>query len=146
MGSSPVPMGQALQAQATGMLAPQNGPRGPFAPVPANQVLLQPLVPTTTGFNGFVPTRPGTSPSPFNTTSPPPSLLPQQPSLLPQQTGFPGGMPSMLSQPTGFQPQGLMAQPTGLPSGNFGQIGGGLQPSISPFQSSPSFTPVQTSE
>ncbi len=134
MGPSPVPMGQALQAQQTGMLpAPSSfGPRGPFAPVPANQSLLQPLVPTTTGFNGFVPTRPGTSPSPF--ASPPPQL--------PQQTGFPGAAPSMLSQPTGFQSQGLMTQPTGLPSGNFGIMGGGMQS----FQPTPSYNPVQISE
>ncbi|KAI0698514.1 hypothetical protein C8T65DRAFT_10646 [Cerioporus squamosus] len=138
MGSSPVPIGQALQAQQTGMFsAPSPGPRGPFAPVPANQALLQPLVPTTTGFSGFVPTRPSASPSPFS------SQPPQQPSLLPQQTGFVGGAPSMLSQPTGFQPQGIMSQPTGMPSGNFGNYGGGMQ-SVPSFQPTPSFTPVQT--
>ncbi|KAH9894467.1 hypothetical protein C8Q73DRAFT_695666 [Cubamyces lactineus] len=149
MGTSPVPMGQALQAQQTGLLSsasPANGPRGPFAPVPANQALLQPLVPTTTGFAGFVPTRPATSPSPFQPA-------PQQPSLLPQQTGFPGTSPapSLLPQQTGFPMQGsLMSQPTGMPSGNFGGMGGGMpsfQPNsgFNPIQSNPTgFNPIQT--
>ncbi|KAH9031364.1 hypothetical protein EDB85DRAFT_1959585 [Lactarius pseudohatsudake] len=52
----------------TGLLSP-SGARGPFAPVPANQGLLAPLVPTTTGFTGFVPTRPATSPSFLGTLS-----------------------------------------------------------------------------
>ncbi|KAM5540360.1 hypothetical protein V8D89_005818 [Ganoderma adspersum] len=139
MGNSPVSMGHALQAQQTGMLSSpspvnMNGPRGPFAPVPANQVLLQPLVPTTTGFNGFVPTRPGASPSAFQ---PGPS---PQPSMLPQQTGF---QPSMFPQQTGFQPQlPMMSQPTGLPNGGFGGMGGGMQP-VSPFQPSPTFNSMQ---
>lgn len=142
MGNSPVSMGHALQAQQTGMLSSpspvnMNGPRGPFAPVPANQALLQPLVPTTTGFNGFVPTRPGTSPSAFQ---PGPS---PQPSMLPQQTGF---QPSMLPQQTGFQPQlPMMSQPTGLPNGGFGGMGGGMQP-VSPFQPSPTFNAMQSRE
>ncbi|RDX55445.1 hypothetical protein OH76DRAFT_1396833 [Lentinus brumalis] len=137
MGSSPVPMGQALQAQQTGMFAPSPGPRGPFAPVPANQSLLQPLVPTTTGFSGFVPTRPGASSSPFS------SQPPQQPSMYPQQTGFMGAAPPVMSQPTGFQPQGIMSQPIGMPNGNFGNFGGGMQ-SMPSFQATPSFNPVQT--
>ena len=130
MGSSPVPMGQ-LQAQVTGF--PQNGaPRGPFAPVPANQTLLQPLVPTTTGFGGFVPTRPASNPPTFSTPSPQPSFLSAQPTgfqpngfagaLAPQATGFPvtGGLqqnsafPALGVQPTGFQ-NGLPQQ-TGLPT------------------------------
>ncbi|KAI1789509.1 hypothetical protein LXA43DRAFT_576611 [Ganoderma leucocontextum] len=143
MGNSPVPMGHALHAQQTGMLSSPspvnvNGPRGPYAPVPANQVLLQPLVPTTTGFNGFVPTRTGTSPSTFQSGPSP------QPLMLPQQTGF---QPSMLPQQTGFQPQlPMMSQPTGLPNGGFGGMGGGMgggMQSISPFQPAPSFNPMQ---
>lgn len=142
-------MGHALQAQQTGMFtSPVNGPRGPFAPVPANQPLLQPLVPTTTGFSGFVPTRPGTSPSPFQSAP-----QQQQQSMLPQQTGFPGAGPSLLPQQTGFPMQGsmlsqptgmqgsLLSQPTGMQSGNFGGMGGGL----SPFQSNPGFNPMQSS-
>ena len=120
VGSSPSPLGQHLQAQQTGLHpAPaQSGPRGPFAPVPANQGLLAPLVPTTTGFSGFVPTRPATSPSFLGTqpTGTPQSspFLPQptgfQPSLAPQPTGF---QPSLAPQPTGFQPS-LAPQPTGF--------------------------------
>ncbi|KAI9001408.1 hypothetical protein BD414DRAFT_474538 [Trametes punicea] len=148
MGSSPVPMGQALQAQQTGLLpsaSPVNGPRGPFAPVPANQSLLQPLVPTTTGFSGFVPTRPSTAPSPFQPAPQP------QPSLLPQPTGFPGTGPSLVPQQTGFPMQGsLMSQPTGMPTGNFGGLGGGMpsfQPTtgFNPMQSNPTgFNPIQS--
>ncbi|KAH9172940.1 hypothetical protein EDB89DRAFT_2162340 [Lactarius sanguifluus] len=51
-------LGRTLQ---TGL--PPSGARGSFAPVLANQGLLTPLVPTTTGFTGFAPTRPTTSPS-----------------------------------------------------------------------------------
>ena len=131
VGPSPSPLGQHLQAQQPGMLPPaQTGPRGPFAPVPANQGLLAPLVPTTTGFNGFVSTRPSTSPSflgpqPTGLLQPSPlapqptgfqlSLAPQptgfQPSLAPQPTGF---QPSFAPQPTGFQPSSLVPQPIGF--------------------------------
>ena len=78
--SSPLPMGQQLVNQ-TPVLSHSsqlyNGPRGPFAPVPANQGLLQPLIPTQTGFSGFVPTKPVSSPF-VNSLSPPP-FLSQQP-------------------------------------------------------------------
>ncbi|KAI9433599.1 hypothetical protein H4582DRAFT_1986948 [Lactarius indigo] len=128
-----------LQGQSTG-LPPPSGARGPFAPVPANQGLLAPLVPTTTGFTGFVPTRPATSPS-FLGTQPTgfqPSLAPQptgfQPSLAPQPTGFQsnlapqqtGFQPNLAPQPTGFQPS-LAPQPTGFGVGSpfgAGQLGG----------------------
>ncbi|KAH9000105.1 hypothetical protein EDB92DRAFT_1829327 [Lactarius akahatsu] len=139
-----------LQGQSTGLLSP-SGARGPFAPVPANQGLLAPLVPTTTGFTGFVPTRPATSPS-FLGTQPTgfqPSLAPQptgfQPSLAPQPTGFQsnlapqqtgfqpnlapqqtGFQPNLAPQPTGFQPS-LALQPTGFGVGSpfgAGQLGG----------------------
>lgn len=169
MGSSPAPMAQHLQAQQTGFLPPPqpiNGPRGPLAPIPANQGLLQPLVPTTTGFNNFVPTRPGSAP--FQ-PSPSPSFLGPQPTgfsgnqplmsqptgfqpqpsgfqpqsigfQVPQPTGFQPSQP-FLSQPTGFQPSGpLLSQPTGF-GGATGNFGGA--PS---FQgSSGGFGPVQTS-
>lgn len=124
VGNSPVPIGQlqsnglSLQSQPTA--APNiNGPRGPFAPIPANQGLLHPLVPTRTGFTGFIPT---SSSNNFGTN---PmggmggGLQPQQ-NLLPQQTGF-VSQPAM-SNPTGFptnglgQTQGFLPQQTGFPN------------------------------
>ncbi|KAH9042305.1 hypothetical protein EDB84DRAFT_918139 [Lactarius hengduanensis] len=127
-----------LQGLSTGLLSP-SGVRGPFAPVPVNQGLLTPLVPTTTGFTGFVPTRPATSPSFLGTqptsfnrhsrhspraSSPP---LPQptsfQSNIAPQQTGL---QPNLAPQPTGFQPS-LAPQPTGFGVGSpfgAGQLGG----------------------
>ena len=129
MGSSPAPLAQHLQAQQTGIFPPTqiNGPRGPLAPVPANQSLLQPLIPTTTGFNNFVPTRPQSTPS----------------YLQPQPTGFQSSPQPFLSQPTGFQapqPIGFHAslpasfqapQPTGFQ----GPQPTGFQPSPQPLLS-----------
>ena len=102
------------------------GPRGPFAPVPANQSLLQPLVPTTTGFGGFVPTRPTSNPPTFNQPTSQPSFLNTQPTgfpgvIGPQPTGLPG---STTLQPSGFS-GGLNTQPTGF--------GGGIQPQQTGF-------------
>lgn len=117
MGLSPS-IGQHLQNQQSGVfsLPQQNGPRGPYAPVPANQGLLQPLIPTQTGFNGFVPTH-ISSTSPFQ-----PQPQPAQPSFLhPQVTGFPGNPQIVNSQPTGFPIAGpILTQPTGVSSGPFG--------------------------
>ena len=136
VGSSPSPLGQHLQAQPTGLPPAQSGPRGPFAPVPANQGLLAPLVPTSTGFSGFVPTRPATSPS-FLGSQP----TGFQPSLAPQPTGF---QPSVASQPTGFQ-SSLAPQPTGFQPSLAPQPTG-FQPSLAPqptgFQ--PSLAPQPT--
>ncbi|GAA99423.1 uncharacterized protein L969DRAFT_93884 [Mixia osmundae IAM 14324] len=73
-----------------------NGPRGPLAPVAANGPLLAPLVPTNTGINRFVPTRPGA-----------------QPGLAPQQTGFAQPGPQLYAQPTGMNAQ-LYPQQTGF--------------------------------
>ncbi|KAG2156026.1 hypothetical protein DEU56DRAFT_723571 [Suillus clintonianus] len=132
MGSSPTPIGQHLQIQQTGA----QGPRGPFAPVPANQSLLQPLIPTTTGFNNFVPTRPYNA-SPFQGQAPP-SFLSAQPTGFPgttqpqappsflsaQPTGFPGTTQPLFSQPTGLPTSGpLLSQPTGMLGGSFGTFG-----------------------
>lgn len=112
MGSSPTPIGQHLQIQQTGA----QGPRGPFAPVPANQSLLQPLIPTTTGFNNFVPTRPFSA-LPFQGQAPPPFLSAQP-------TGFPSTSQPLLSQPTGLPTSGpLLSQPTGMFGGPFGTYG-----------------------
>lgn len=116
MGSSPAPVGQHLQNQYSGVLPlpQQNGPQGPYAPVPANQGLLQPLIPTQTGFNSFVPTRPPLSP--FQ-----PQSQPAQPSFLQTQvTGFPGSSQAITSQPTGFPPGPMLTRPTGVSSGPFG--------------------------
>ncbi|KAF8708414.1 SLA1 homology domain 1, SHD1, partial [Rhizoctonia solani] len=115
MGNSPAPIGQLLTAQQTGIL----GPRGPPAPIPANQSLLTPLIPTTSGFNSFVPTRPGSTPSFGGLQSQPTGFQPSQPSFLQSQpTGFQPSQPSFLqSQPTGFQPSQpsfLQSQPTGF--------------------------------
>lgn len=122
MGSSPAPMAQHLQNQQTGVLAPpQNtGPRGPYAPVPANQGLLQPLLPTTTGFNSFVPARNASS-SPYQIPqqvfqSQPTGFSAQSQLLVPQATGFPAQSQSLIPQATGFsaQSQSLVPQPTGF--------------------------------
>ena len=120
MSSSPLPMGQLVN-QTSVVPQPQlyNGPRGPFAPVPANQGLLQPLIPTQTGFSGFVPTKPVTSPFSHSHSLSPPS-------------------PFLSQQPTGFSsPQPILSQPTG-------NIFNPTNP-ISPFQgNSGGFTPIQT--
>jgi hypothetical protein len=102
MGSSPLPMGQLANPRLLSPppAQPYNGPRGPYAPVPANQGLLQPLIPTQTGFNGFVPTKSSGLQSPFQNQL--------------SSTSF------LQTQPTGFQnPSPVMAQPTGA-FGNFG--------------------------
>jgi hypothetical protein len=88
---SNMPMGQ-MQTQ-------QTGARGPVAPVPSNQGLLNPMQPNMTGM--FVPTR-----------GSPVGQQPQQ-QMPPQQTGF-------MQQPqyTGFaQQQPMMMQPTGYAQG-----------------------------
>ena len=103
MGSSPAPMVhhlQTIQSIPPPQQPPQpyNGPRGPFAPVPANHNLLQPLIPTQTGFNSFVPTH-SASVSSFR--------APSQPSYL-------------VAQPTGISTaQPLMPQLTGMPFNGF---------------------------
>ncbi|TDL29192.1 hypothetical protein BD410DRAFT_779523 [Rickenella mellea] len=135
MGPSPVPIGQHLQTQNTQFQSQQTGaPRGPFAPVPANTSLLQPLIPTTTGFSSFVPTRPASNP-PFQPPQPQP--MPLQPPFIPSQpTGFPG---LMRPQSTGF-PGSLAAQPTGFPAFGGGQGFGG-NPSFGQLQTQPTGFP-----
>ena len=96
MSVSPAPISQFTHnPQITPQ--PYNSPRGPFAPVPANQGLLQPLIPTQTGFNSFISTRP-TQASHF--------AGPQQ------QSSF------LAPQPT----QPLISHPTGIPIGNFNPV------------------------
>ncbi len=95
MGSSPLSLAHLTNSTVIPPLSTQisNGPRGPFAPVPANQGLLQPLIPTQTGFGGFIPTKPTLSPSPFQSHLSSPSFVP------PQTTGF--HSPSVITHPTG---------------------------------------------
>ncbi|KAF7355293.1 hypothetical protein MSAN_01445700 [Mycena sanguinolenta] len=116
-------------------------PVGLSPPVPANQALLAPLIPTQTGFNNFIPTRPGTAPtattSPFaNPFANPP---PMQPSFLSSQpTGFPGMQAPLQTQPTGFQPSFISAQPTGAPFGGFnGNTNGFVQSNPTGFAQPP---------
>ncbi|KAF8487578.1 hypothetical protein JB92DRAFT_3021974 [Gautieria morchelliformis] len=159
MGASPVPLGQHVQNQQTGLYQlPQIGPRGPLAPIPSNQGLLTPLIPTNTGFNQFVPTRPASNP-PFSSTAQPsfqPSFQSPAPAsfLSTPQTGF-GGTGPLMPQQTGFpsvSPQSGMyssipPQPNGI-GGGFGGSGlpnfmppssfGGIQPNPTGFQ--PSFS------
>jgi actin cytoskeleton-regulatory complex protein SLA1 len=122
IGASPVPMGRIQTPSAAPMQQPQmtNVPRGPFAPVPANQSLLQPLIPTTTGFNSFVPTRP-VSNNGSQLQQPQQSFLSSQPTgfLGPAMSNPTGFLPSFRSpgpqsQTSGFQPTGLQPQPTGF--------------------------------
>ncbi|KAF8640053.1 hypothetical protein AX17_001295 [Amanita inopinata Kibby_2008] len=144
MGNSPAPMGQHLQNQQPVLLAspssqvqpqPYNGPRGPYAPVPANQGLLQPLIPTQTGFNGFISTRPVNNPNsgivpPIQATAPHHSFLTQQPTGLPNQMLLPQttGVPFSGLNPTTFQsssfgpgPMPMQSQFTGF-NVNAGQL------------------------
>ncbi|KAH7105422.1 hypothetical protein BKA62DRAFT_689653 [Auriculariales sp. MPI-PUGE-AT-0066] len=118
MGGSALPIGQHLQAQQTGMMPTLNGPRGPLAPVAYNQPLLQPLVPTSTGFGGFIPARPQSNPGPgFMTTSQ------FQPAASPFGNQFAVSQP-MLAQPTGYAMTAspMQMQPTGMLGGSFGQF------------------------
>lgn len=134
MSNNQLPMGQALTAQQAGLLQsspqpppqpqPYNGPRGPFAPVPANQSLLQPLIPTQTGFNSFIPTRAVNNPSP----SPMPFQNPTS-FMAPQPTGLPNAHQPMVTQPTGMP--GLSPPP----------FGSGSIMNTSPFGSGSSFQP-----
>ncbi|EKM80311.1 hypothetical protein AGABI1DRAFT_73392 [Agaricus bisporus var. burnettii JB137-S8] len=155
IGSSQLPLNQT-PAQQVGFLQsppqpppqPQsqiklqegyNGPRGPFAPVPANQGLLQPLIPTQTGFNSFIPTR--------AVSGPPPSTMPYQnqfspsPFMAPQPTGLPhtGGIQQpMISQQTGMP--GLSPSPFGAPPMSASPFGPGssfLPNTGSPFNPNP---------
>ena len=103
-GGSNTNMGQLLQAQQTGMFQ-QQGPRAPPAPVPSNQGLLNPLVPTQTGFGQFVPTRSSANSSPFQ------GMQPQQTGFMPQQqTGYPSG--GFQSTPSFLPPRKFPASAT----------------------------------
>lgn len=140
---SPAPTGQSQ------LQPPSFGPRGPVAPVASNAPLLTPLVPTNTGFNSFIPTRPsgmgGLMAQPTGFQQPmqtgfqqPMATGFQQPMQTgyqqPMQTGYvppppppmPMQQPSFLqSQPTGYgapsAPAPLQAQMTGFAPGGIRQ-------------------------
>lgn len=105
-------------------MADPNAPRGPYAPVVQNAPMLNPLVPTQTGFNGFVPTRPqSTGMMPQSTGMPPMSMGPQPTGMMSPPSSMGMGM-SM-----GMQPTGMMAQSAGMPMGMPGSMGmSGPQP------------------
>lgn len=99
-----------------------NGPRGPFAPVAQNAPMLNPLVPTQTGFSGFIPTRPASGGMQPQATGMSISMNSGM-SMAPQPTGMMAqpqmsmgtSMPmSMAPQPTGFMMQQQQTQPTGF--------------------------------
>lgn len=102
-----------------------NAPRGPLAPVPGNQGLLQPLIPTNTGIGQFVPTK-------------------SQAGLQPQATGWAGagagGMQAMQPQATGWgapgSAYGIQSQQTGFGGGMSSPMGisGSLMGSMAPQQ------------
>ena len=95
-------LGALNSNQTMGQMA--NAPRGPLAPVPTNEGLLNPLQPAQTG---FVPTRAGV-----------------------EGMGGGGGQNGMMAQPTGLMGQAPMQmQPTGYAQG-FQQAYGGLPQQI----------------
>lgn len=142
------PMSQALTGQSTGFNP--NAPRGPVAPVAANQALLAPLQPTRTGFGGV-----GLMAQPTGFGM---GMLPQQTGfVMPQVTGFPGaqvvgmmpaytgvsmaqpmqgfatgGMPLQMQQ-TGYNPQQQQQQQYGQQQ----QFGGQQQQYGQPQQQQP---------
>ncbi|BGP15767.1 hypothetical protein JCM10213_007937 [Rhodosporidiobolus nylandii] len=138
--SAPAPPQQVPQQTGTSFLTPQAtgfnpaAPRGPFAPVPANQGLLAPLQPVKTGFA----TGMGALQSQNTGFFPGATVVGTMPMGM-QQTGFSGGMQMpmttgmpMMSQPTGFNSMAapMSMQPTGF-----------AQPS---YQPQPSFQPQPT--
>ncbi|KAK2466185.1 hypothetical protein APHAL10511_001827 [Amanita phalloides] len=143
MGSSNLPIAQHLQNQQLQVqqsvlstpspqlqLQPQllNVPRGPYAPVPSNQGLLQPLVPTRTGFGGFVPTRANINPNSAVTLST--LQINAQPALTQQLTGLPHQM--LLPQATGVSTGSFTPSPF-QNTGNFGPGPVPLQPQFTGF-------------
>ena len=94
IGSAPAPPpmqthGLGVQGSQQSMAQLANFPRGPVAPIPSNQGLLNPLVATTTG---FVPTRGGGQGG----------MIPQQTGYMGQQTGYMGQQGPTMMQPTGY--------------------------------------------
>lgn len=106
MGNSNMSMAQIQQQQQQ----QQQQQPGPLAPVPANQALLNPLIPTTTGFSGFVPTRQSMNPQPTGMMNQQTGMGSNM-NMMPQQTGYGGGM-GMMPQQTGYM-GGMAQQQTG---------------------------------
>lgn len=107
MGNSNVSMAQIQQQQQQ----QQQQQPGPLAPVPANQGLLNPLIPTSTGFSGFVPTRQSMNQQPTGMMSQQTGMGGNM-GMMPQQTGYNGGGMGMMPQQTGFM-GGMGQQQTG---------------------------------
>ena len=98
------------------------GPRGPLAPVPVNQSLLQPLIPLQ-GTGQFVPT----------------GGIPGQMTGMPgQMTGMPGQMTGMPGQMTGMPGQITVMGMSGfMPNSAFGQSMTGMAPQPTGMASQP---------
>ena len=111
MGNSSSSMSQLLTAQQTGAFNNPNGPRGPVAPIPQNQGLLNPLIPTQTGLSQFVPTRQGLSPSATGM-----GMQPQQTGFMPQQMQM---QQPMYAQQTGYPMQQQQPQFQGMQPSEF---------------------------
>ncbi|GAA5885691.1 hypothetical protein JCM6882_007530 [Rhodosporidiobolus microsporus] len=157
---SSVPAAQPQYSQPTGassFLTPQAtgfnpaAPRGPIAPVPANQGLLAPLQPVKTGFamgaGGLQPQQTGFFPG---ATTVGVMMQPQATSfgggmggmgMQPQMTGFGGGMGGMGGMGAMQTGMPMMSQPTG-----FGGMTSpmGMQPTGFAPQPQPTFQPQQT--
>ena len=93
------PASTGMSPQGSQQAYNPNAPRGPIAPIAANAPLLNPLIPTQTGFNQFIPTRSATG---FGGNSP----------MLPQATGFVGNNSMMMPQQTGYNQSPMMPQQT----------------------------------
>ena len=140
------PSGNSFLGQQQNQYNP-NAPRGPFAPVPANQGLLQPLIPTS-GTGQFVPTKVQSQPTGM--------MGMQMTGMQPQQTGWGGSqmqmqMPmqmqmQMQPQMTGMNGMGMMGmqpQQTGLNGSPFGS-GSTMMGMSSPTQFGGSMQAQQT--
>ncbi|KAK4056826.1 hypothetical protein OIO90_002076 [Microbotryomycetes sp. JL221] len=124
--------GSLQSAMATGgsFSQPPNGPRAPLLPVPGNQGLLAPMIPTPTGFNAarmnpMMPMATG-----FGAMGMQPAFTGMP--MMSQPTGFGGMSAPMSMQPTGA-PSFIQAQPTG-----FSHAPSMLQPQATGMMAAPS--------
>lgn len=116
---APTAAAPAAAATPTGPAAVPNGPRAPFAPVPANQGLLQPLIPLH-GTGQVVPTGTGAWPMGAQGTGFPYAqatggMMPMGTGMYPPSPFAGGGMPQMPMQATAQVPQPQTPQPQGPP-------------------------------